>query len=260
MKELKNAMVELNKEHLAMGPKIEELSAQLATFRSRVLSQALMIPEGFNLLVMYLNEKLKKEKPPTSFDAVGDKRMLKDELDANVKSFVSGIVKAKADVKRTIKTLGDEQKGAAGQLMMTLTKTRTTVAKLKAITEAKKAKWYKSSKYKAKVSGYMTSLTTIDNVLKSQGESLKKLGTWKLDDAWVDKNFAFSPDMKLKDVRALSTAAMDSQLANFNARNGVIQAEAKKFRNEYKSMDGQFAMIRKWIDDAEGMEAESEEK
>lgn len=143
--------------------------------------------------------------------------------------------------------------------MGSINESAASMAKLKGIAEKKKAKWLKRAKYKAKISGYLAVLAAIDAILKKQAETIKGLEGISQNDAWVERCYKFSQDMTLKQVRGLASSALETNLKDFYATKQAVGNRAKQFRDEYKSLGGQFAVMKKWVEEADGMEAESEE-
>jgi hypothetical protein len=253
--QLKSGILAASKACSDMAPGIKALGDQREQFTGRVYSQAQMIDEGVNVLVLYLIEKLKKAN--TTIEAKGADK-LKDHLDANVASFGKGIVQAKADAKKTIATLTAEQNTSAAALQSSITEARANLAKLKALAEKKKAKWLKTDKYKAKIAGYLTSIQTIDTKLQAKAQAVQQIAGLHPDDAWVDKGFPFHQDMTLKQVHDITTMGLKSNLKTFDENNQVVVNRVKKIRDEYKTLAGQFATMKKWVDEADTMEKEAE--
>lgn len=256
MGQLRTGILELQKASLNVDPQIAELQQQQDEFTQQVYEAGKRIEEGINVLVMYVMERLKKEGK--SFDAMGDKT-LKDIMDSNIMTFGKGIGQAKGDVKAILTRLNSAHKTSAEKLLGTLNSTLVTVVKLKGICDKKKAKWLKSAKYKAKIGTYIAALQAIDDITKKQVEAVKAVAALNQSDTWVERNYKFTQDMTLKQVKGLLSSGLQTNLKDYNTQKEQINGRARKFRDEYKSLGTQFAMMRKWVDEAEEMEKEAEE-
>jgi hypothetical protein len=253
MGQLRDGILALQKNAINMEPQIAAMEKQQDDYHQRVFEAGKRIGEGLNTLVLYLIQKLKKEGK--TLDSEGA-LPLKSQMDSNVMSFGKGIAQAKTDVKGIIAKLNSEQKAAVGKLQASVDASIASMTKLKSIADKKKAKWLKSAKYKAKIGGYLQALAAIDGILKKQAEALKAIEGINQNDAWVEKNYKFSQDMTLKQVKGLQSIELTSNLKDFEANVNGVQTRARAFRDEYKNLKGQFALMKKWSEEADEMESE----
>jgi hypothetical protein len=256
MGQLRDGILALQKSSINFEPEITELEKQQDELSQRVYAAGQRIQEGLNALVMYLMEKLKKAGKTFEGEAA---KPLKDHMDSNVVTLGKGIVQAKNDVKAMIAKLNAQHKASVAKLTGSLDASAASAAKLKGIAEKKKAKWLKSAKYKAKIGGYLAALGAVDEILKRQREAINGLASLNQNDAWVERCYKFDQNMNMKQVRDVASADFNTNYKDFAAQKGQIGARAKKFRDEYKGLGAQFAVMKKWMEEADAMEAESEE-
>lgn len=257
MGQLRSGILNLQKTCLNFEPGIAEITDQQDQFHERVFGAGKRIEEGLNALVAYLIEKFKKEK--TTFDAEGGKT-LKDVADGNVMTFVKGVGTAKTDVKGIITKLGNEQTAAANKLLAQVTAAFNEATRLKGLADKKKTKWLKSAKYKAKIGGYLSALDSVVTILQKQSDDIKGVAGVQQNEAWVDRCYKLSADMTVKEIRNLASTEFNDSLKKFDTSGEKVGGYARKFRDEYKAMGSQLAVMKKWADDADGMESEADGK
>ena len=257
MGQLKNGILALQKTCINMEPQIDELASQQDELSERVYAAAKRIEEGLNALVLYMIAKLKKAGRTLEADGA---KPLKGEMDPTIATFGKGIVQAKTDVKAIIAKLKEQHKASVGKLTASIKESSNSAAALKGVADKKKAKWLKSAKYKAKIGGYLAALAAIDDILKKQTDAIKGIESINQDDAWVERCYKFNQDMTLKQVRDLASSDLNSNIKDFTAKSESMGVRARKLRDEHKGLGGQFSVMKKWVDEADDMETESEEK
>jgi hypothetical protein len=129
---------------------------------------------------------------------------------------------------------------------------------LKKLAEKKKAKLFKSTKYKDKIKSYLAALDAVDEIVGKLLAAVAQENKPFVTDGWVDRNFAINADMTVKQIVDLSSATLGDNLKTYEENKAQINMRVRKFRDDYKSIPGQLNTMKKWIDEADQMEKESE--
>ena len=167
---------------------------------------------------------------------------------------IKGIQQWIGDLKTIISKLNTSRKTETDAVAMALTKAEADVKKLKALAEKKKDKWFKSATYKDKIKTYLKVLDGIGDELKKNLEEIKKSQTSNFSDAWIEKNFKISVDMTVKDIKGRASMDLNTQLTNYHKDKANIDNYVRKWWDDYKSIPGQMATMKKWSEEADKME------
>ncbi|HUB80074.1 MAG TPA: hypothetical protein VMB03_14815 [Bryobacteraceae bacterium] len=256
MGQLKSGIAELQKLLTDMEPRLKVVGEIVDKGGDRVQELGKTVDQGYDVLYLYLTEKYKKSGSTPDAHA-GD--TLKAIADPNIIQNVKGIATWKNDLKAEIAKMNNELKKAKDDLLNKLTSAETQALTLKKLAEKKKDKWFKSAKYKEKIKTYLASLDIILKSLKTAMDDVK--GTTSMfTDAWVEKNFPANADMTVAQVKDRSSMDLNTALTVYAKNKAEIDQHVRKWRDEYKSIPGQLATMKKWVDEADAMEKEAEEK
>lgn len=256
MGQLRSGILNLQKLCLNLEPDIQTLTDQQDEFHQRVFGAGKRIEEGLNLLVAYLIEKFKKDK--TTFDAQANNTLQK-LTDGKVATIVKGVGTAKADVKGVIAKLNAAQKTSANKLLAAITAATSEAGKLQGLADKKKAKLFKSAKYKAKITSYLAAPDAVEGILKRQSTDIKAIASIQQNDAWVERCYKLPTDMTRKQVRGLASTEFNDSYKKFDDSGAKVGGYARKFRDEYKAMGSQLATLKKWSDEADAMDVEADQ-
>jgi hypothetical protein len=253
MGQLRAGILGLQKVLLETEPKIKQVEETLSTHSGRISQLCITADEGYNDLYLYLVEKFKKAG--STPDAQGTKT-LKEIMDPSIGNFVKGIIQWKGDLKQAIAGMNTAMGTSKAELLNTIISAGTQSMQLKALAEKKKDKLFKSAKYKDKLKGYLAALDTVLKVLKTYEGNVKG-ATSRFTDGWVEKNFAVSPDLTVAQVKDRTSMNLNSTMKVYEDNKAQIDTYVRKWRDEYKSIPGQLATMKKWVDEADAMELEA---
>ena len=253
MGQLRSGILNLQKVLLETEPKIKVVEDTLSSYGDRVSDLGRKCDQGYDVMYLYLIEKFKKTG---TTPAAQGKKKLQEIMDPNIAGNIKGIQQWTADLKGQIAKLNAAQKESTEKLLATLKSAETQAVQLKALADKKKDKLFKSSKYKDKIKGYLAALDAVNGLLKKQAEGVKASQSLSFNDSWVDKNFKISPDMTVDNIKDRASMDLNTSLTLYEQNKTQINSQVRKWRDEYKSVPGQLAVMKKWIDDADGMEAE----
>jgi len=254
MGQLKSGIADLQKVLIDMEPKLKAAEDIVDKGGDRITELGKTADQGYDVLYLYLIEKFKKSGSTPEAHA---KETLKAIADPNIVQNIKGIVQWKNDLKGEIAKMNNAVKSTKDDLLNKLTTAETQAQTLKKLAEKKKDKWFKSAKYKDKIKNYLASLDLILKILKSQIEDVKASGGTIFTDGWVEKNFPASADMTVEQVKNRMSMDLNSCLSNYIKNKGEIDQHVRKWRDEYKSIPGQLAIMKKWVDEADAMEKEA---
>ena len=252
MGRLKTGIQQLNKQLDGFGGKIQTFKDVRTNYADRVTELGKKCDEGYDVMYLYLIEKFKKNN--TTVDKESGKT-LKEIFDSEIKTYVTGIVQWAGDLKKLIARLNQEQGKTVDAFLNDLKAAETQATDLKKIAEKKKAKWLKSKTYKSKQKAYIGSLDEIIKTvgtLKSSADKVKKI---RFDNAWVDKNFKVTVDMTVKDIKDRASMSLMNSLKTYEKDKKTIDSHIRTFRDSYKSIPGQLALMKKWVNEADEMES-----
>jgi hypothetical protein len=253
MGQLKTGIATLQKALAENESNVAKIDQVMAPHRSKTLQLVNTTAEGANSVLLYLVEKFKTSGGVNAHAS----QKLSELGDAQVVTLVKGIVGWKQAIKAAIQKRNQDVQAVSAGALATLTNAEKLAGQLKALAQKKKDKWFKSPKYKDKIKGYLAAIDSAEATVKKQKAAISKLNSSKFTDAWVDKSFPASMDMTVAQMAAEATAAVDAQIAVYLQDQATADAEVKTFRDENKSVAGQLAVFKKWIDDADAMEADA---
>jgi len=252
MGQLKTGITNLYKVLNETGPKLESLKDAFTKSSDQVQELGKKCDQGYDVLYLYLTSKFKKAG--TTPDAQNAKK-LNEIMDNNIAATIKGINQWKQDLKAKINDLNAALKASQDPVVASLKEATAQVAQLTALAEKKKAKWLKSAKYKDKIKIYLSVLDGINSLIKKQTEiATRSPRSFKND--WVDKTFEISDNMTVADVKGRASMDLDSSLKTYNDNKVEADSYVRKLRDEYKGIPGQLATMKKWVDEADAMEAE----
>ncbi|MFG6413697.1 hypothetical protein ACG02S_07270 [Roseateles sp. DC23W] len=206
--------------------------------------------EGWDLLFMQLSSKFKGEG--TTLDANKDKT-LKDVFDPSMASTIKGIETFRQDLYKACEKFSAIYDVSIGKIKTDLATAEQEAKNLRAIALKKKSKWLASKKYKDKIKGYLDVIDSVDKIIASQKSGAASIMVQ--DRAWVDKNFPkIQLSMKVSAVKDRASMSTTGKVKTYLADLGKVTTRVRTFRDEYKSMDGQMAIIKKWADEADELE------
>lgn len=255
MGQLRTGILDLQKVTLDLPPKIKAVEELQNESKNRVWGAAARITAGFDMSNQYLIEKFKKANTTIAAQVA---KPLKDVMDPGLATLIKGIGTAKDDVKNMITGLNSNLKVRVDAVLATITGAEAKAAALKAAAAKKKDKLFKSAKYKEKIKGYLAALDAIDGILKKQKASLQKVQAIKQGHDWVDKNFKLAADFKVSDIKEAASMEFNSQMKTYLQDKEKIDSYVRQFRDDYKPMTTQLALMKNWSDEADAMEKEAD--
>lgn len=229
--------------------KVEELSTK---HTDRIEGLGTKASEGYDVLYLYLVEKFKKSNTTPAAEAT---KTLKSIMDPGIQQSVQGIQQWKGDLKQAIGVMNNAMTVAKGGLLKTLQTAESQGMQLGQLAMKKQSKLLKSPKYKDKIKSYLVSLNEIIKTIKQQRELVSK--SLSLTDNWVESSYPISPDMTVAQIEKLASASAIHQLKEFEQNKTQLKQQVRKWRESTKGMPGQLAVMKKWVDEADGMELES---
>lgn len=253
MGQLRSGILNLQKTLVEMEPKIAKVSATGLGWETRICELGEKAAQGYDLIQLYLMEKFKKSN--TTIDAQGAKK-LKEVMDPHLLDLIKGMLQWQNDLKAMIGKQNAELKAAEDALLQSVNQVATEATQLKALAEKKKDKLFKSAKYKEKIKGYLAALESVQGLVPKFRSEIAEAAAAQKTTAWVDRCFGITPDMTCAQLKGKGSATLNDNLKNYNENKAQIDNYVRKFRDTYKTIPGQMAVMKKWVDDADGMEAE----
>lgn len=257
MGQLRTKLTELQKSLYDMDSKILALEDETEDYHGRIEEFGKKADEGYDVMYLYLIEKLKKSGVKKIEDKF--KTKLSEVIDSELQSYMKGILQLAGDLKKVIAALNSEHSNHAKRLIAHVEYATSKASEVKKICDKKKKGLFKSRMYKDKIKGYLAILEDMQKVLKTQETSIQAAAALRYDDDWVDRTFTVSPSMTIEDLKYRTTMALVDALAGYAKNKKAIDNMAAKLRNEYKSVPGQLAQVKKWIVDADDMEETEDE-
>ena len=206
--------------------------------------------EGWDMLFMQLTSKFKDEG--TTMEANKDKT-LKDVFEPSLASTIKGIETFRQDIHKACDRYCAVYDASIGKIKTDLATAEQEAKNLRAIALKKKSKWLVSKKYKDKINGYLEVIDSVDKIIASQKKRVAAIKP--RDGAWADKFFPkIQLSMKVSDVKLRASASTEGHVKTYLANLGTVSAHVRVLLDEYKSMDGQMATIKKWADEADELE------
>jgi hypothetical protein len=252
MGQLKPGITAMYKVLNEADPKLKLMREVSKTYADKVQELGSKLDQGYDVLHLYLIEKFKKAK--TTVDAQKAKK-LKDIMDSNIAGNIKGINQWKGDMEAKIKDLNHALKATTDPVVATLEQATTQIAQLKALAAKKSTKLFKSAKYKGKIKIYLSVLDGLhDAVEKQKKVAARRPAELKSD--WVDKKYKISDAMTVGEVKMRAGAELDKLLKTYNENKDEVDGYVRKLRDEYKPIPGQLAVMKKWMEEADEMEAE----
>ena len=251
MGQLRTGIENLNKNLKQYSTTIDELNRKWDALDNQVIDLCKKCDAGYDQIFLYLKAKFEKNKSTIEQNL---QKKLREIIDTELSTYVKGISQWVGDIKKRIEMSNKEMAADVGKFMSELTEAETTAKNLKKISEKKKAKWLKSQEYKDKQKSYIGSL---DAILVKIGELTKTAGELKKlnkSDNWVDKNFAMKADMDVADFKERASMDLNNVLQNYENNKNQIDGYVRKWRDSYKAIPVQMAVLTKWAADADKME------
>lgn len=201
---------------------------------------------GADVIYMYLMEKYKKDGKKIDQQQADT---IKDVLDAKLGTLLKGVVEARAQVVKLIEQR-DKTMKVGGAVKASATKLRAELAEIQRVIDKKKSKWLASAKYKSKLKGYEDAVSGLDASLQAVEKAMpgRNYGSYVNADAWK-----FGAATTVADIKSATSTYFSQDLKLTKAED---DEHAKKFRG--RGFGNSLAMLRKWMDEADDMEADSE--
>jgi len=210
--QLKTGILNLHKVMMETAPKIQNIQETLDSHSDPVMDLSGECRQGYKLLYLYLDEKLKKIG--SNPDALPNRR-LKDIMDANIAQSIKGIQQWIHDIKAEIASLNAAQQNSYVSLVTTVDSADALANQLKAAAAKKMVKWSQDIKYKEKIKTYFPALDTLALKVKQQKAGVTAARSLRLTDDWVDGRFAISPDTTVALVKDRASMDLAAALQNY---------------------------------------------
>lgn len=255
MGKLRSSILELQKMLVENPARQEAVEAALEKEMHNVNSIGGTADEGWNVLLMQLTSKFKKEG--TTLEA-NKSKALKDVVDKSFLSTLKGIEDFRQDLFKACAKFGSVYADGFGVIKADLAKAEESAKTLRAIAVKKKSKWLASAKYKDKIRNYLEIIDSVEAIIVSQKKSVASVKAF--DTAWATKNFPqLKVTMTVKEIADRASVDTSNKLKAFLSDLGGVNKEIRGLRGEYKGMAGQMASIKKWAEDADELELVEED-
>lgn len=253
MGKLRTAILDLQKLIVNNPVKLDELRKALEPGKVQISTLGETAVQGWDLIHMHLTNKFKAQGSTTKANA---KKTLKELMDPELGKLIKGV----DEWRKRLQTLSTQYGGAFSAgikgIKDDLAAAKAEVANLRAIANKKKSKWLASSKYKAKIKGYLETIDAVEEIIDTQTKQMAKVNGLKFDDAWVNKYFGIRLDMSVSDVEDKATMDVQGIMKTYLENQEEADTYVQKWRDEYKSMAVQLKSMKAWSDDADTMEKE----
>ena len=253
MGQMKTSLTAIQKLLVNNPVKLQELKTKADEDSDHIATLNQTADEGWNVIHMYLVAKAQKQKKKLS--EMSDVK-LKDLMDSEL----AGLMKGLDDWRKNIKTQMEKAQGNFTQgvaaLRANVDSAGAEAKRLRGIADKKKAKWLVSSKYKAKIKGYLEVIDSVEGIIAVQTKTLDKAKGIRYSSDFADKYYTVKPDTTVKQVEELARMDHQSIMNDYLKNQKEADEYVHKWRDEYKSMGVQMQNIKKWMEDADAMEKE----
>jgi len=253
MGKLRTAIVDLQKLIVNNPVKIEALKKELKPGSDQISTLGNTAVEGWDLIYMHLTNKFKAQGSTT---AANSKKTLKELMDPELGKLIKGVEEWRKSMHTMAAKYGNQFSAGMKDISDDLAAAATEVQNLRTIANKKKSKWLASSKYKAKIKGYLEVIDDLETLTNKQTKEMSKVRGLSFNEAWVNKYFGVRLDMTVSDVEGKATMNVQGIMKTYLENQAEADTYVTKWRDEYKSMASQLKSMKAWSDDADTMEKE----
>jgi len=208
---------------------------------------------GYELLYMYLKQKAISKA--TKIEA-WQNDALQVHIDAKVSEFIANIEQARKELLAVFKTYDDTANLLISTLNADIDRASAFGKDIEAQIAKKKKKLLQSAKFKTKIAGYETSLHGLEG----------KLATLKVDVSGLKDQTQSMGPKKIASLQITTgtTVAAVLKVANYGLVKELDEIKEQKTNKrlaiKLKAYGNELKNIRSWVNEADAMESESEEK
>jgi hypothetical protein len=227
----------------------DQLYAELVPTLNSLTNQGLRFNGGYETLYFYLQGKIKKTGG--SYDQNLDKT-IKDFLDKDVALFVKEIEDTRKEAIKQ-RMAYDKTRSELAAAVKKIAPVKLQVAELQKSLAKKKKALIQTKAYKTKVAAYEKAVDELVEFVEQRHELLKK-GAVQVISLKYFENTKLTATTTLKEIGDAAGPHVDAELRDAEAN---AQDTVKKFRaRDPKAM---LVLVKKWIEEADEMEASAEE-
>ncbi len=246
MGKFKDGLVKLQKTAAEMQTTIDNHYADLSTTATSLTNAGMRFSGGYETMYIYLTEKFKKNG-----DEIGKNlnKTLKDVFDPTLATFIKEIEAARLKGLE-IRAAFDKVKNELKAVLKTKGEVSTQIAALNTSLEKKKKKLIQTKSYKAKVANYQSTLQDLAATIDDWGKGLNQAFAVPTPALFANK---LSVDTTVKAIGDCAGGTVDGELKGLKEQ---AEGSAKKFRS--RNIKSEVEFIKKWVAEADDMEAQSE--
>jgi hypothetical protein len=252
MGQLRTALLNLQKSLVNNPGIVEELKKKVSAESDRIEQLAQTATEGWNSIHLYLFARFEKEGTTI---ADNKKKTMKDIMDSELATLGKGLESWRKTLLGHCEKASSAFEDGIAALRKQLADAAAENKKLRAIAEKKKSKWLASKEYKAKIKGYLEVIDDIDAIIASQTKAIDKAKGLGRDAAWVNKWYTITAKTTVEDVENFAAMDHHSIMSNYLKDKEEQDKYVHKWRDEYKAMGVQVALMKKWAAEADEMES-----
>jgi hypothetical protein len=252
MGQLKTALLNLQKSLVNNPGIVEELKKKVGAESDRIEQLAQTATEGWNSIHLYLFARFEKEGTTL---AANKTKTMKDLMDSELATLGKGLESWRKTLLGHSEKAATAFEGGMAALRKQLADAGAESKKLRVIADKKKAKWLTSKEYKTKIKGYLAIIDDIDAIITAQTKSLDKAKGLGRDSGWVNKWFTITAKTTVDEVENFASMDHQSILSTYLKNKEEQDKYVHKWRDEYKAMGVQVALMKKWASEADEMEA-----
>ena len=251
MGKLRDSLTQLSGAMANADKQAEEVCGGFQKLATSASDASQMVTQGYGVLYQYVFEKYKK-KGDSIGAHTGD--ALSTLNDATVSAFIKGIEKQRPVAIKTIGQRQDLINGGVKSLIASLDAVTTKAGEISGVIAKKKTRWLKSKKFKDKMKGYEAQLEATSKTawdLKSELKTMIQGFKAPNDDVYTKP---ITESTTVGELTARTNKIDRTMIASFNA---AVDQGARRIR-ERNHFSTQVANIRKWVGEADEMEAEGD--
>ncbi len=248
MGDLRNSILELQKQVLAAAKSGDELAVQLEKDAAQAGSHFERFCGGVEVLWNYVDAMFDKNGRDIKAH-MNDK--LSEHSDSEITSYLTGIKKAAEETLTAIKTFETTQ----AKLPPEYARIDAAIATIRRNIEKKRSKLFNSKKYKAKLTTYDRALDEIVTAVEGRRKMLKDFSKKKTKTPQAVSSRLVLPSWKLVDVENAAGIGLEGALKQMKQEVEEGKYVGRKF-HENGDLKEAFGTLKQWAGEADAMDQE----
>lgn len=253
MGKLKDGLQRLAKLLKSFDEQLESLQPELASLANDISHLMGHVKGGYAVMYVHLTESFKKRG-----ETVQSQKgfTVSDLNDPKLNEFIKAIEETRPKALQKFLDWSELSKRDGKRLLASLNALSTDVAAINTMIAAKQKKLLQSPKYKTKIKAYAAELAKLNDSLKESKALLSKSSTELNPDTkgWLEKR-KLTGSTTVGELVA-NVDGLDKMATDALQRGKKAVEQRRKWRQQ-ASVQGQIIFLKKWLGEADEMEAEA---